>query len=133
LSAPGTGEPLQQFEAHVASMLGLEAARFFPTGTLAQQCALKAHASGTEPMLTGALAPTVCLHPTSHLVHLDCLRDGGVQEASFQERARETLPEFTVRAIGDVARSMHCQQRESATVQRLTVTFRLAGCPPSRM
>ncbi|MYW18429.1 threonine aldolase [Streptomyces sp. SID2955] len=46
-------------EARVASLLGTEAAAFFPTGTMAQQVALRCWAGRTGD-------PAVALHPLSH-------------------------------------------------------------------
>ena len=56
----GSGAILADFEAKVASMLGFEAARFMPSGTMAQQIALRIHADH-------ARLPHVGMHPTSHL------------------------------------------------------------------
>ncbi|WP_412542688.1 beta-eliminating lyase-related protein [Longispora sp. K20-0274] len=50
----GDGGPVAVLETRVADLLGAEAALFFPTGTMAQQAALRIH--GT----------TVALHPQSH-------------------------------------------------------------------
>ena len=44
----GTGKDLQNFEKRMADLLGKPAALFFPTGTLANKCALLAHAHGSE-------------------------------------------------------------------------------------
>ncbi|KAB1910994.1 low specificity L-threonine aldolase [Micromonospora sp. AMSO31t] len=59
----GEGGAVEQLERRVAELLGVEAAAFFPTGTMAQQVAMR---YGAE--LTGRDA--VGLHPLSHpLVH----------------------------------------------------------------
>ncbi|MFE0459381.1 threonine aldolase family protein [Kitasatospora sp. NPDC058965] len=55
-----TGGPVARLEQRVAELLGTEDAVFFPTGTMAQQVALR---YGAE--LTGR--PAVALHPMSHL------------------------------------------------------------------
>lgn len=55
-----TGAPVRRLEEKVAALLGTEDAVFFPTGTMAQQVALR---YGAE--LTGRSA--VALHPLSHL------------------------------------------------------------------
>ena len=47
-------------EERVAELLGTEAAVFFPTGTMAQQVALRYGADRTG-------RPTVALHPLGHL------------------------------------------------------------------
>ncbi|MFF3864669.1 threonine aldolase family protein [Micromonospora sp. NPDC001898] len=57
----GEGGPVEALELRVAELLGTEAAVFFPTGTMAQQVAVR---YGAE--LTGSTA--VGLHPLSHLV-----------------------------------------------------------------
>ncbi|NEB74955.1 threonine aldolase, partial [Streptomyces sp. SID14478] len=48
-----------ELEAEVAALLGTEAAAFFPTGTMAQQVALRCWAGRTGN-------PTVALHPQAH-------------------------------------------------------------------
>jgi threonine aldolase len=52
--------PATTLEERVADLLGTEAAVFFPTGTMAQQVALRYGADRTGH-------PTVALHPLSHL------------------------------------------------------------------
>lgn len=56
----GSGELIANFEAEVAELLGKETAVFMPSGTMAQQIALRIHAnrSGNK---------TVAFHPTCHL------------------------------------------------------------------
>ena len=58
--AYGDGELIQHFEGKVADLLGFPAARFMPSGTLAQQAALRiwVERSGINH---------VAMHPTSHL------------------------------------------------------------------
>lgn len=51
--------PVRDLEDHVADLLGTEAAVFFPTGTMAQQVALR---YGAELLAN----PTVALHPLGH-------------------------------------------------------------------
>jgi threonine aldolase len=51
--------PVRELEEHIAELLGTDAAVYFPTGTMAQQVALR---HGAE--LTGN--PTVALHPLGH-------------------------------------------------------------------
>ncbi|MFI6057674.1 threonine aldolase family protein [Streptomyces sp. NPDC051286] len=48
-----------QLETRIAGLLGMEAAAFFPTGTMAQQVALRCWAGRTGN-------PTVALHPLAH-------------------------------------------------------------------
>jgi len=57
----GGGLLLEEFEAHIATLLGKEAAVFLPSGTMAQQIALRIHAAQTGNT-------RVALHPLSHLV-----------------------------------------------------------------
>ena len=56
----GDGEFLQEFEAQVAELLGFEAGRFFPSGTMAQPIALRIWSERARNSRVG-------LHPTSHL------------------------------------------------------------------
>jgi threonine aldolase len=56
----GTGELINSFEQKVADLLGFEAACFMPSGTMAQQIALKIYAGKTANQ-------TFTIHPTSHL------------------------------------------------------------------
>lgn len=56
----GTGALITDFESQVASLLGFEAARFMPSGTMAQLIALRVHCDM-------ARLPRFGMHPTSHL------------------------------------------------------------------
>ena len=56
----GRGEMVERFEADVAERLGFEAGRFMPTGTLAQQVALRVWCER-------AGSDRVGMHPTSHV------------------------------------------------------------------
>jgi threonine aldolase len=56
----GTGELINSFERKIAALLGFEAACFMPSGTMAQQIALKIYAGKTGHR-------TFAIHPTSHL------------------------------------------------------------------
>ncbi|MEU5028992.1 threonine aldolase family protein [Streptomyces milbemycinicus] len=51
---------VEELERRVADLLGMEAAAFFPTGTMAQQIALRCWAGRTGN-------PAVAVHPLSHL------------------------------------------------------------------
>ncbi|MGE5829810.1 MAG: threonine aldolase family protein, partial [Micromonosporaceae bacterium] len=55
-----TGGPVTALEERVAGLLGLPAAAFFPTGTMAQQVALRCWAARTGNS-------TVAMHPLTHL------------------------------------------------------------------
>jgi threonine aldolase len=56
----GVGEYLQSFESEAAGMFGKQAAVFMPSGTMAQQIALRIWCDRRA-------RPTVAMHPTSHL------------------------------------------------------------------
>lgn len=60
--AYGAGEVIAGFEREIAELLGKESAVFMPSGTMAQQIALRIHADrrGTR---------NVAFHPTCHLEH----------------------------------------------------------------
>jgi threonine aldolase len=57
----GAGELLEAFEREIAQLLGKESAVFMPSGTMAQQIALRIHCDRRSTR-------TVALHPQSHLV-----------------------------------------------------------------
>lgn len=57
----GGGELLESFEREIARLLGKEAAAFMPSGTMAQQIALRVHAEHSGN-------PNVAIHPQSHLM-----------------------------------------------------------------
>ncbi|MBO1418444.1 low specificity L-threonine aldolase, partial [Streptomyces sp. FH025] len=56
----GDGGPVRELEERTAALLGKEGAVFFPTGTMAQQVALRYHAERTGNR-------AVALHPLGHL------------------------------------------------------------------
>lgn len=56
----GVGEIVSSLESRIADLLGKEAALFFPTGTMAQQIALRLWCER-------AARPVVAFHPTCHL------------------------------------------------------------------
>ena len=56
----GEGPDLQAFEARVADLLGFEAARFMPSGTMAQQIVARIWSGRTGRQVIG-------MHPTCHL------------------------------------------------------------------
>lgn len=56
----GSGDLVETFEKKIASLLGFPAARFMPSGTLAQLAALKVWADESN-------CPHFGMHPTSHL------------------------------------------------------------------
>lgn len=57
----GGGKLLEDFEAEIAALLGKEAAVFMPSGTMAQQIALRLHAEDTGN-------DRVAIHARSHLI-----------------------------------------------------------------
>lgn len=57
----GEGDLIESFESEIAQLLGKEAAVFMPSGTMAQQIALRIHADQRN-------CRNVALHPQSHLV-----------------------------------------------------------------
>jgi threonine aldolase len=65
----GDGEVVEAFERRMAELLGMEAAAVFPSGTMAQQIALRIHC-------TARGADTVAFHPTCHL---ELYEHGGYQ------------------------------------------------------
>ncbi|WP_053734503.1 low specificity L-threonine aldolase [Nocardia sp. NRRL S-836] len=58
----GDGGPVGELETRVARLLGTEAALFVPTGTMAQQIALRCWADRTHN-------PIVAMHPQAHPLH----------------------------------------------------------------
>ncbi|HQT88576.1 MAG TPA: beta-eliminating lyase-related protein [Acidiphilium sp.] len=60
LDSYSAGPAIEQLEQRVATLLGKEAALWFPKGIIAQQAALLAHAQTTG-------RKTIALHPKSHL------------------------------------------------------------------
>jgi threonine aldolase len=56
----GEGQLVRAFEEKIATLLGCEAALFLPSGTMAQQIALRIHADETH-------VPVFGMHGTSHL------------------------------------------------------------------
>ena len=89
----------------MAELLGKESGCFFATGTAAQHAALLALGPGVAPQ---ACCPVVLVHPTSHLVHLDCLRDGPAQFKSFAASAAANARDFSVRSFGAMEEAPTC-------------------------
>lgn len=56
----GEGRIIESFEHKIANLLGKESARFYPSGTMAQQNALRVHCDEVG-------IPKVILHPLAHL------------------------------------------------------------------
>ena len=100
----GRSPTVQAFENDVAVLLGKDAGCFFMTGTLAQLTALRAHTSadgggagmqlggcggmeGADTLSFTGVARVIAVHPTSHIAHHDCLRNGQRQDALFHAHA----------------------------------------------
>lgn len=91
----GDGAHMQTFEQRVAAMLGYPAARFMPSGTMAQQIAMRIWAERVE-------TPVIGLHPTSHLLlH---------EESGYAE-----LHGLDAVLVGDSARAMTADDLASTT------------------
>jgi threonine aldolase len=108
LTAMALGRRCRRLEAKCAALLGKPAGKFFATGTGGQQACIHAHAFATGVATGGGAVhttrPFLFVHPTSHLVYLDCLRDGAEQAAQFQTAAAASMPGFDVRCVGAMAR-----------------------------
>jgi threonine aldolase len=65
----GDGDVVEAFEQRMAELLGMDAAAVFPSGTMAQQVALRIHCDARG-------ADTVAFHPTCHL---ELYEHGGYQ------------------------------------------------------
>ena len=102
----GTGSTLQQFEANVAQLFGFQKAIFAGTGTGAQQAVLAFHTADKEP--------SVLLHGTSHLVYLDCLRDGAAQQADWDTNVTANMPGYSVKRMGEAHRALSFADVEEA-------------------
>ena len=77
----GEGGVVEELEAYVADLLGMPAAAFFVSGTMAQQIALRIHADRRNRR-------TIAFHPTSHIE----MHEGG---------AFERLHDLVGRPVGD--------------------------------
>eukprot|EP00929_Paragymnodinium_shiwhaense_P124410 TRINITY_DN9981_c0_g1_i1.p1 TRINITY_DN9981_c0_g1~~TRINITY_DN9981_c0_g1_i1.p1 ORF type:complete len:419 (-),score=87.73 TRINITY_DN9981_c0_g1_i1:202-1458(-) len=114
LDVYGEGAAVQRLEQDVAAKLGKQRALWFPTGSSAQVCALRSHISLARctgeylplPRCSGGDSkPSVALHPTSHILHHDCLRHGANQDDSCEAHRCQNLPEFNVVTFGKIARA----------------------------
>ncbi|MEZ4316956.1 MAG: beta-eliminating lyase-related protein [Myxococcota bacterium] len=98
----GTGAVLTDFEARVAGLLGFEAARFMPSGILAQTVALRVWAERAGRPLFG-------MHPTSHV-------------ELHEERAYARLHGLHATLVGPTDRPMLARDLE-AVVEPLSVVL----------
>jgi threonine aldolase len=80
----GDGGAVTELEEEIAALLGKPAAVFLPSGTMAQQCALRVHADRRQRR-------TVVFHPMCHLDR-------------HEEGAYQRLHGLTGRPVGDVNR-----------------------------
>ena len=94
----GTGDLIESFERKFARLTGMEAAVFFPSGTMAQQIALRLWADETERR-------TVAYHP---LCHLELHEQDGLRELHHLEPilvgdATRLMTIDEVKALPDIA------------------------------
>lgn len=80
----GEGESLNAFEQSVASLFGFEAGVFMPSGTMAQQIALRQWADEKNN-------PLIAMHPTAHLETAEQL---GYQHLHRLRRVQFGVPEM---------------------------------------
>jgi threonine aldolase len=85
----GVGAEVRAFEAEVADLLGMPDAVFMPSGTMAQQIALRIWCDCSRN-------PTVAMHPTSHLEFAEHL---GYQFLHNIHRLQFGAPEFVGRRL----------------------------------
>lgn len=134
----GRGEMIERFEAEVAERLGFEAGRFMPTGTLAQQVALRVWCER-------AGSDHVGMHPTSHvelheehgLAHLHRLRTtliGPADEPMLAEHLDEVpeplaalLVELPIREAGGKLPSREQLDSLIAEAERRGIPLHLDG------
>eukprot|EP00948_MAST-09A_sp_MAST-9A-sp1_P003648 g3648.t1 len=113
----GEGEVNETLEVGIAEFFKKTRARFFVTGTIAQNCALLAHwdiaVAAAEEKNVNA---TILLHPTSHLVHHTCLQSGSEQSKRFAELSAANIPQhpsrgkFRVASIGQFDKALNFVQ-----------------------
>jgi threonine aldolase len=85
----GQGEYLNSFEAEMAALFGKEAGVFMPSGTMAQQIALRVWCERRKDF-------TVAMHPTAHLEFAEFL---GYQFLHGIQRIQFGAPEFLANRI----------------------------------
>jgi threonine aldolase len=101
----GKGDLIQSFEKKIAGLLGFEDACFMPSGTMAQQIALKIYAEKTKNQ-------SFAIHPTSHL-------------ELHENHAYSHLSELKSVIAGDKNRQLNAQDIENLTVPVSTVIIEL--------
>jgi threonine aldolase len=92
----GTGETLNAFERKIATLLGKEAAVFMPSGTMAQQIALRIVADRTGRR-------TFAAHATSHVVIHEQAGYARLHDLSFAQAGSPVAPitQADVRAVAE--------------------------------
>lgn len=136
--AYGEGDAIERLEANVANLLGFEAARFMPSGTMAQQIALRVWCDRAQ-------LPHFGMHPTSHLelheqhayAHLHGLRATlvGPRDApllaehldAVDEPIAVLLTELPVREAGGLLPSFDELEKLKRRARELDVRLHLDG------
>jgi len=80
----GLGNSVQAFEQELTLYFGKPSCSLCVTGTASQQSMLRV-------VMSKKPGRPAALHPTSHMVWLDCLTDGAILEAGFSEKCAENL------------------------------------------
>ncbi len=101
----GKGDLINSFEKKVADLLGFEAACFMPSGTMAQQIALKIYAAKSKNQ-------SFAIHPTSHL-------------ELHEQHAYAHLSNLTSVLIGDKNRQFNVQDIENLSEPVSTIIIEL--------
>ena len=116
----GAGDLINSFERKVADLLGFEAGCFMPSGTMAQQIALKIYAEKTG-------SQSFAIHPTSHLelheqhayAHLSGLKSVIVGDKNRQLKAQDigdAAAEFSTVIVELPAREIGCSSSARTTI-----------------
>jgi threonine aldolase len=101
----GKGDLIESFERKIAETLGFEAACFMPSGTMAQQIALKIYASETG-------VSSFAIHPTSHL-------------ELHEQHAYSHLSNLKSVIVGNANRQLNAKDVEDVSVRVSTVLVEL--------
>ncbi len=101
----GEGGVVDELEAEVAGLLGKPAAAFFPSGTMAQQIALRVHADRRG-------SRTVLFHPRCHL-------------DTSEERGYERLHDLHGRTVGDLERLLTLDELQAVAEQPAALLLEL--------
>ena len=101
----GAGDLINSFENKIADLLGFEAACFMPSGTMAQQIALKVYEGKSK-------SQSFAIHPTSHL-------------ENHEQRAYAHLCNLKSVIIGDKNKTLKAEDVENSADQFSTVITEL--------